>query len=84
VRDVVRDRTITLCGSLGIEQCRMFVGHPDGTVGGADGADDECGWAAALAAFGLEFVPKPEPYVQRMRETFVGSSRVSVEVRASG
>jgi hypothetical protein len=71
LRDAVRDRTITLCGSLMIEQCRTFVVRPDGTIGGADASDDYLVWAAALAAIGLEFAPKPEPYVQRMKGSFV-------------
>jgi hypothetical protein len=44
VRDAVRDRTITLRGRLVIEQCRAFAALQDGTIGGADGADDDCAY----------------------------------------
>ena len=71
LRDAVRDGAIRLRGSLMIEQCRAFVIKPDGTVGGADGSDEDCVWVAALAAFGLEVAPKPEPYVRRLKGAFV-------------
>jgi len=55
---------------LVLDQCRDFVVKPDGTMGAANGPDDGCVWAAALAVYGLQFAPRPEPYVREGRIGF--------------
>jgi hypothetical protein len=62
---------ILIKSSLVIEECRAFVAKPDGTLGPEEGFHDGCVWAAALAALGLQFAPKPEPYVRKIKGGFV-------------
>jgi hypothetical protein len=53
-----------------LEECKAFVAKPDGQVGPEEGFHDGCVGAAALAAFGLQFAPRPEPYSRQIRGGF--------------
>jgi hypothetical protein len=51
---------ITIRSPLALQECRTFVSGPDGKPGFADGSHGGCVWAAALAAYGLQFVTRDQ------------------------
>jgi hypothetical protein len=65
---------ITLLSSIARDECLNFTTQPNGKPGVKSGSD-ACVWAAALAAFGLAVVPRPESHARQIKNLSTGVER---------